>query len=118
MTLFHNRGWEAVIADDLISNTLLLVSIVVGLMMGAVGLILEATSDLFDNAGGSAQAVAFFLGFLVGLMLTSITLSTVGSAVNAIVVLFAEAPAEFQANHPALSNRMRETWSQVYPGSV
>jgi H+/Cl- antiporter ClcA len=118
MTLFHNRGWEAIIADDLVGNTLLLTSVVVGLIMGCVGLILNEVTDWFEKADGPDRPIAFALGFIVGLMLTSITLSTVGSAVNAIVVLFAEAPAEFQANHPALSTRMRDAWATVYPGSV
>merc|ERR1712232_1500775 len=37
MKLFHDRGWEAIIADDLISNALFLVSLIVGLVSGGVG---------------------------------------------------------------------------------
>lgn len=116
--LFHNRGWEAVIADDLVGNTLFLVSVIVGGVMGAVGLIIEASSDLFDEAGGDSEIVSFVLGFLVGLIITSILLSTIGSGVNAVIVLFAEGPNEFQQNHPELSNKMRQVWNEVYPGSV
>lgn len=117
-TLFKNRGWDAIIADDLISNVLLLVSLVVGGVIGALAVALEATTDLYDDAGGDARAVAFFLGFLIGLVVCSVALSTIGSGVNAIIVLFAEAPAEFQQNHPELSERMRSAWSLVYPGSI
>lgn len=117
-TLFRNRGWEAIIADDLVSNTLLLVSLVVGAMIGCVALVVEATSDFFVDAGGDAKIISFVLGFIVGLVICSIALSTIGSAVNAVIVLFAEAPAEFHQNYPELSNRMRETWADVYPGSV
>lgn len=116
--LFQNRGWEAVIADDLVGNTLLLISVMVGGLMGAIGLILETTSDLFEDAGGDSEIVAFVLGFVVGLIITSILLSTIGSGVNAVIVLFAEGPNEFQQNHPELSNRMRQVWNEVYPGSV
>ena len=117
-TLFKNRGWEAIIADDLVSNTLFLVSLLVGGVIGCVGLIINATSDLFDDAGGDAKAVAFVLGLIIGLVIASIALSTLGSGVNAVIVLFAEAPADFQRNHPELSNRMRQIWSEIYPGSI
>ena len=117
-TLFQNRGWDAIIADDLISNVLLLVSLVVGGVIGALAVILEVSTDLYEDAGGNAKAVAFFLGFLIGLVVCSVCLSTVGSGVNAIIVLFAEAPAEFQQNHPQLSEQMRSAWAMVYPGSI
>jgi hypothetical protein len=117
-TLFKNRGWEAVIADDLVGNTLLLVSLVVGAVIGCIALIVETTTDLFDDAAGNSQIFSFVLGFIVGLMICSIVMSTIGSAVNAIIVLFAEAPADFQQNYPELSNKMRSTWSDIYPGSV
>jgi hypothetical protein len=37
MELFHNRGWDAVIADSLVSNALFMVSLVVGLIAGGIG---------------------------------------------------------------------------------
>jgi hypothetical protein len=116
--LFKSRGWEAIIADDLVGNVLLLVSVIVGGLIGSLGIAIEATSDLFDDAGGNAKFVAFILGFIIGLVVCSIALSTIGSGVNAVIVLFAEAPAEFQQKHPELSNRMRQAWALVYPGSV
>ena len=117
-TMFRNRGWEAVIADDLVSNTLFLLSVMVGGVMGAIAVIIERSSDLFEDVGGNATGTAFLLGFVVGMVITSVIMSTIGSGVNAVLVLFAESPAEFQQNHPALSNRMRQVWSEVYPGSV
>lgn len=116
--LFRNRGWEAVIADDLVGNALFLISIVVGGVMGGLAVLIDATSDLFEDAGGDSEIVAFILGFIVGLVITSILMSTIASAVNAVIVLFAEGPAEFQQNHPDLSNKMRAVWNQVYPGSA
>jgi len=116
--LFRNRGWEAVIADDLVGNALFLVSVIVGGLMGVVGIILEATTDWFEDAGGDATLVAFLLGFIVGLAVSSILLSTIASAVNCVIVMFADAPGDLQQNHPELSQRMRDTWSTIYPGSV
>lgn len=119
-TLFKNRGWEAIIADDLVANTLLLVSLVVGAIMGGVSMVIQATSGVFDSTTGESGALgySFAIGFVIGLVITSILLSLIASGVNAVIVLFAEAPAEFQQNHPELSTKMRTIWNQVYPGSV
>jgi multisubunit Na+/H+ antiporter MnhC subunit len=116
--LFQNRGWEAIIADDLIGNVLFLISIIVGGVMGGIGAALQKATGLLDGTGGNPLLIAFLLGFIVGLLVTSILMSTIGSAVNAVIVLFAEGPSEFQQNHPELSNKMRQVWSEVYPGSV
>lgn len=59
ITLFRNRGWDAIIADDLIGNVLLLVSIIVGGITGVVGIIVQTTSTFFDNTVGNQTAIAF-----------------------------------------------------------
>eukprot|EP00566_Odontella_aurita_P000653 CAMPEP_0113560250 /NCGR_PEP_ID=MMETSP0015_2-20120614/19329_1 /TAXON_ID=2838 /ORGANISM="Odontella" /LENGTH=546 /DNA_ID=CAMNT_0000461939 /DNA_START=158 /DNA_END=1800 /DNA_ORIENTATION=+ /assembly_acc=CAM_ASM_000160 len=118
-TLFKNRGWEAIIADDLVSNTLFFVSVCVGLLSGAVGVGLAVSTDWFNPADDVDGKVAcFVLGLIIGLVLTSIMMSVVGSGVNAVLVCFAEAPAEFQQNHPELSERMRETWLAAFPDCI
>jgi len=119
MQLFRDRGWEAIIADDLVSNALFLVSIVVGLVTGSVGLILASLTDWFDGQDESEeQMLCFVIGLIVGLMLSSIALSVVASGVNTVIVCFADAPAEFQNNHPELSNKMRETYIGAFPGCM
>lgn len=119
MQLFHNRGWEAIIADGLIDNTLMLVSLVVGGITGCIAIIVEQASGWFgDDSPGNPNLVAFLFGFVVGLILCSILMSSIASAVNAVLVLFAEKPSEFQNNHPELSNKMRQVWSEIYPGSI
>jgi len=47
--------------------------------------------------------------------MSSILLGVIGSSVDTVIVCFAEAPAEFQANHPELSEKMRRTWREAYP---
>lgn len=115
MTLIKNRGWDVIIADNLVGNALGLVSLIVGLLIGGLGLAIDASTDWFDNTGDSSQTIAFVLGFIVGLVLSSIMFSVVASSVNATIILFAEAPAEFQTNHPALSENMRAAYLEAYP---
>lgn len=86
--------------------------------MGAVSLVFVKVTDWFDDAGGNDKGIAFSLGFVVGLAISSILLSTVASGVNTVIVMFADAPAELQRNYPEISQKMRTTWSQVYPGSI
>lgn len=118
MQLFANRGWEAIIADDLVGNTLFLVSLIVGGLTGCVGMIAEAAGLMDEDNPADESLLAFGLGFILGVVLCSILMSVVASAVNAVLVLFAEKPAEFQSSHPQLSQNMREIWSAIYPGSV
>ena len=49
------------------------------------------------------------------MVIAAITLSVVDSSVNTVLVAFAEAPAEFEQNHPELSSAMRDAWREVYP---
>lgn len=119
ITLFQNRGWEAIIADDLIGNVLMLTSVLAGAVTGIVSILIELAFGWFEeDAPGNPHSVAFFLGFIVGLVLCSILMSTIGSSVNAVLVLFAEKPQEFQRHHPELSQKMREKWTEIYPGSI
>lgn len=118
ITLFKNRGWEAIIADDLISNVFFFLSFGVGLICTAIGYGLGVgQTEWFINAPYASEAgyTCAVLGFVVGLVLTSILMSTIASAVNTVIVCFAEGPAEFEANHPELSAKMRETWLRFFP---
>jgi len=120
ITLFKNRGWEAIIADDLVGMVFFFLSLAVGLVCCGFGFIFNENTQIFvDNAPapGDIQATCAVLGFVMGLMLTSILMSTIASAVNTVIVCFAEGPAEFEANHPELSQKMRETWLEFYPSS-
>lgn len=125
--LFKNRGWEAIVADDLIGNVFFFLSLCVGGICAAVGYAgfgYDADKDesrpdgWFDaSTPGDVGATCAVLGFVAGLVLSSILMSTIASAVNTVIVCFAEGPAEFEANHPELSRRMRETWLEFYPES-
>jgi len=118
MQLFRDRGWDVIIADDLVGNALFLVSIIIGLITGCVGMILAKTKS-FDDLDEDEALIAFFiLGLIIGLMLACILMTVVASGVNTVIVCFADAPAEFQTNHPELSNRMRQTWISAFPGCM
>lgn len=118
MQLFADRGWDAIIADDLVGGAIFLTCIIIGLIIGALGVGYATFDEDFDTLSQGSKLAAFFIGFISGLFVSSILLSTIASGVNTVIVMFADAPQEFQRNHPELSEKMRTTWQGFYPGSV
>lgn len=109
--LFAQKGWSIVITDDLNDRVLLMMSLSVGVVTGIIGtLAAMIDQNLFGDIGS-----AFTTTFFVGLIFCQINMSVVASAVNTVIVCFAESPAEFEANHPGLSREMRSAWIQAWP---
>ncbi len=62
MTLFHNKGWTAIITDNLADNVLFMMSFVIALVTGGVGLIVaNLDQDIFANLGVDDPAAVGFL---------------------------------------------------------
>ena len=115
LTLFQTRGWTTIITDNLSQGVLGLVIVAVGLITGLISfLIAHSTRMVFGDELG-ASAAGFFIGFITGAVLTSTLLTLVSSAVNTVIVCYAEAPREFEENHPKLSQDMRAAWRQAWP---
>eukprot|EP00567_Pseudictyota_dubia_P016413 CAMPEP_0197443478 /NCGR_PEP_ID=MMETSP1175-20131217/9210_1 /TAXON_ID=1003142 /ORGANISM="Triceratium dubium, Strain CCMP147" /LENGTH=487 /DNA_ID=CAMNT_0042974113 /DNA_START=178 /DNA_END=1638 /DNA_ORIENTATION=+ len=111
MTLLRQRGWTTIITDDLVSNTLSLICVVLAALTGCAGLILNAAvGSWLEGLGDNSSGFAFMVAFVIGLFISSVMMGVVDSAVNTVIVCFAEAPAEGQANHPVLSEEMVGAW--------
>lgn len=118
--LFKQKGWSVIITDDLNERVFLMMSVSVGILTGIIGVLatmidgsLVNDLDLGDDI--SASGIAFLVTFVVGFAFCSILMSVLGSAVDTVIVCFAESPAEFEANHPMLSQEMRSAWMQAWP---
>mmetsp|Transcript_4910 Transcript_4910/g.12002 ORF Transcript_4910/g.12002 Transcript_4910/m.12002 type:complete len:585 (+) Transcript_4910:122-1876(+) len=111
LSLFQARGWSLIIADYLVDKVLLTVSICVGIITGIIGAVLATAME----QDGAVVAAAFVLSTTIGFILCSCLFGLVSSAVNVVIVCFAEAPAEFQSNHPMLSQQMIDAWREAYP---
>jgi len=112
MTLFRNRGWTSIITDMIIDRVLVMVSLGVGALTALVALIIGAAFQLGEAGTLGAGAL---IGFILGFGMSATLFSVVSSAVNTVIVCYAEAPNEFQTNHPELSNKMRGAWRQAWP---
>lgn len=110
MSLFKARGWTTVISDNLISRCLLLVATTTALISGAIVSVITALASLEGSVWMTFGGV---IGFVVSLATSGIMMDVVQSAVDTIIVCFAEAPGDLEKNHPELSQEMRGTWAQI-----
>jgi len=113
--LFFNRGfWDTIINDWVINRVL---------SVGAVGIAL-CTSFFGYIMGGvtlsSSGASNFFAiyGFVIGLSMASVVVSTIDSAVATVYVAFGEDPDSLRANHPHEFRQLYDGWQQAYPQVV
>ena len=95
----------------MVDTVLLMLSIGVGIVTGIVGAVV---GNLMEQ-GGAVVAGAFVVGMIIGIVLCSTLFGLISSAVNTVIVCFAEAPAEFHSNHPQLSQQMILAWRDAYP---
>lgn len=64
MNLFRDRGWEAIIADDIVGMVLGLMSFIAGLATAGIAVFTAYASDWFDdliNAGELDQNSIFII---------------------------------------------------------
>ena len=118
VSLFKNRGWTAIINDDLINNVLAFVSLGIGVLSGGIGVAAAAVwykVDENEEKQDGALYVIFFLGLLLGAGLSSVVFNLISSAVATIMVLFAETPVDFQRNHEELYKGMSAAWMNLHP---
>lgn len=58
--LFEKRGWSTIVSDDLVSNVLLMFSIVVGGMTGCFGILLQRLDQLNFSSFEQPTYTAFW----------------------------------------------------------
>lgn len=77
MGLFSQRGWSVIINDNLVTNVLSLVVVVIASLSGCVGLALAAAHKSWVAEFPEKQSLSFpFLSaFLIGVLIASILVS-------------------------------------------
>jgi hypothetical protein len=103
MMLLQSRGWTAIITNNLAQGVLGLVSVAIGLIMGLVAMAIANMRGMVFGDEVGASAAAFFVSFITGAL--SIP----------VIVCYAEAPREFELNHPKLSQDMLSAWREAWP---
>ena len=130
--LFQERGWTTIIQDDLIHRVLQLVTWALGLVAAALGVLVAArhpswvaawgnspyedgTKDDVPTVSHASLMVALFVSLLVGTAVGYLLLSVVSSAVDTVLVAWAEAPLELERHYPGLYAAQVAAWRQAYP---
>jgi len=116
--LFEKRGWTTIVSDDLVPNVLLLMTLAITGLTGIFAHLLERFQSLSLTASQEPLVTPFIVGALVGLVVSSVLFGIISSSVNAVIVLFAASPVDFEKNHPELSQEMRTAWRDVWPGCM
>jgi hypothetical protein len=112
VALFKNRGWSTFASDRLVYRVLLFAHLSVAILCGGSACLVDI---IFGGNVAATRLVSFFIGFILGLLISSTSLFVVESAVRTVIVCFAESPAEFQECHPDLCQVLRQGWAEAYP---
>ncbi|ETN04721.1 hypothetical protein PPTG_14520 [Phytophthora nicotianae INRA-310] len=111
--LFKQRGFDAIINDDLIGNVLGFAALGVGLICAGAGALIAETTDAVSFQNSTATLA--ILGLVVGIGVAVTPLAVIDSSVATIFVCFAEDPAAFQRSHPELYAPLVQEWHNLYP---
>ena len=111
-SLFKARGWEVIINDDLVARSLGLMSIFISFVTGIVALLLG-----FFLIGPLGSIQFFFLGLFLAHSSFSVLFGVVTSAVNTVVVCFAESPNQLKENghNPEHFRELAGAYRKAYP---
>jgi len=107
--LFVNAGLEALINDNILDGVLWMGVLLGGLVTGAAGYGLTTLSWAFFHEFVYPWA-GFGVGFAIGFVLCILAMQCLDSAIVATFVCFAEDKTVLQQRHPALYQRLMETY--------
>jgi len=112
--VFEMREWVGVVSDKLIDTVLCIMTIAITLATGAFGLVVEEFDGYSFSNFQKPTSTAFFIGCLIGWVVSSVYLKVVSSSVSTVLVCFSLAPWKFSVNHPVLSKEMRASWGGIW----
>ena len=113
MRLFEDRGWTAIINDDLVGPALKIASLAPAVLAALAGAGLT-----FLSVGPNQSIVvliAAILSFIVGMCMATIMTGVITSAVRTVFVCFALNPAALAQSHPAEFNELVAAWNKFHP---
>jgi hypothetical protein len=113
MRLFEDRGWTAIINDDLVGPALKIASLAPAVLAALAG---AALTYLSVGPGQSyVVLIAAILSFIVGMCMATIMTGVITSAVRTVFVCFALNPAALAESHPAEFNELVAAWNKFHP---
>ncbi|KDO26321.1 hypothetical protein SPRG_08394 [Saprolegnia parasitica CBS 223.65] len=123
--LFNNRGWTAVINDDLASTALTIGAFGVGILSCCLGLLVAQFAPIHwqSQLGANMDQTTVFvifgtIGFIAGVSMAMILANLVITALHTIFVCFAEDPMSFQRAHPEHYSELVMAWRHFQPDAL
>jgi len=113
--LFNDRGWSAVVNDDLVGPALMVASLVPAALSAAVGGSAAYVALSSSPLRVVLTAVSAVLCFIVGLAMASIMSGVVTSSVRTVFICFALNPLALQLNHPETFQAVSSAWALAHP---
>jgi hypothetical protein len=112
--LFRDRGWYALINEDILAYVFFLSHILVGLLCSLCAFSYISTR----NISSVNATLVMVLAYNVGHLMCCVTTNLIASAVATIFVCFAEKADYFQITHPELFVELLDAWTAFYPDTV
>lgn len=125
--LFKARGFTAFVTNDLVGYVLGFTNFSVGLMTGAIAILIQTHVDQQHDVGSSTDSsfvygpvdsahwISMIVGLVVGMAVSGVMMNVVRGAVNTLIVCFADDPAKLEENHPSLTHQMAQAWNAAFP---
>ncbi|KAI9202824.1 plasma-membrane choline transporter-domain-containing protein [Polychytrium aggregatum] len=110
--LFVERGFEAIINDNLVDNVISLGGLCVGVLSALVAFFIVDIDKTIPQTTGYYIAYCV-VGFLLGASCFYSMMSVVTSGVSATFVCIADEPATMEKLKPELFERLRATWPDI-----
>lgn len=113
--LFKKRGWTMIINDSIISTTLGIINILLGMVTAAAGGIIMWLFVPKTEVAIVGIITVSLVGFLIGLNMSIVITTTLLSCVRSVFVCFALHPSALGATHPEHLERLSHVWHKYYP---
>mmetsp|Transcript_3966 Transcript_3966/g.9699 ORF Transcript_3966/g.9699 Transcript_3966/m.9699 type:complete len:681 (-) Transcript_3966:1947-3989(-) len=125
--LFKRKGWQSIITERLDNYVLGWVVFGVGLVAGAMALLLERIVTMYHPETEYESWVygplphwwlaCFGIGMIFGVVSASCMMRVIKGGINTLIVCWADHPHQIESNHPALSEELIDEWSTAFPKS-
>ena len=114
-TLFKDRGWTAIINDDLVGPALKIASLAPAALaaIAGAGICYAWTSGAANSL--AIVLIAAVLSFIVGMTMATIMTGVVTAGVRTIFVCFALNPSALAESHPQHFLELVEAWNAFHP---
>ena len=114
--MFANKGWSAIVNDNLTGNVFFIANLSVGALSALMGvrLVDNADQDRFESIN-EPRLIVGLCAFIAGYAICYVFMNVMESAVTTIFVLWAEDPHGWQLTHPDHYASLHAAWLEIYP---